>query len=183
VLPTASRVPIRGFWSWENVSYCIIASTICRGWVIDRNDPRALLHIKVKVNGLTARILPADEFRRDVQDLYGGEGRAGFSVHLETLPDAPYLARASVEIVELSQGVVALPEWVIEFSSPAGIEAEIREELMHLRRAIDRLEESLPRLMYSQSWALVLYNSVRSRLDLVIALQRWTRRSDFPSSL
>ena len=147
----------------------IIASTICRGWVIDRSDPRALLHIKVKINGLTARIMPADEFRRDVQDLYGGEGRAGFSVHLDTLPDAPYLAHASVEIVELSQGVVVLPERVIEFSPPVGIEAEIREELMHLRRAIDRLEESLPCLMHSQSWALALYNSVQSRLDLVIA--------------
>jgi GT2 family glycosyltransferase len=147
----------------------IIASTICRGWVIDRNDPRAVMHIKVKVNGRTARVLPADEFRRDVQDLYGGEGRAGFSVHLETLPDAAYLARACVEIVELSQGVVVLPERVIEFSPPVGIEAEIRDELMHLRRAIERLEESLPHLLHSQSWALALYNSVRARLDLVIA--------------
>jgi hypothetical protein len=47
----------------------IIASTICRGWVIDRNNPGALLHVKVKINGLTAKIMPADEFRRDVQDL------------------------------------------------------------------------------------------------------------------
>jgi GT2 family glycosyltransferase len=147
----------------------IVANTICRGWVIDRNDPRALLHIKIKINGMTARIMPADEFRRDVQDLYGGEGRAGFLVRLDTLPDAAYLVRASVEIVELSQGVVVLPERVIDFSPPVGIEAEIREELMHLRRAINRLEESLPRLLHSQSWALALYGSVRSRLDLVIS--------------
>lgn len=149
----------------------IIASTICRGWVIDRNEPRALLHIKVKVNGRTARIIPADEFRRDVQDLYGGEGRAGFSVHLDMLRDAPYLARACVEIVELSQGVVVLPERFVEFGagSAGQSEAEIREELMHLRKAIDRLEASLPRLLHSQNWALALYNAVQSRLDLVIA--------------
>jgi GT2 family glycosyltransferase len=146
----------------------IIASTICRGWVIDRNDPRALLHIKVKINGLTARIMPADEFRRDVQDLYGGDGRAGFSVRLDALPDAPYLARASVEILELSHGTVVLPERVIEFSPPVAIEAEVRDELLHLRRAIDRLEGSLPRLLHSQSWALALYNSVRICLELVV---------------
>ncbi len=149
----------------------IVANSICRGWVIDRNNPQALLHIRVKINGLTARIMPADEFRRDVQDLYGGEGRAGFSVRLDTLPEAPYLARASLEIVELSQGVVVLPERVVELSPrPAvGIEAEIREELMHLREAVDRLERSLPQLAHSQSWALPFYGSVRPCVELVVS--------------
>src|SRR6266851_1505041 len=149
----------------------IVANSICRGWVIDRNNPQALLHIRVKINGLTARIMPADEFRRDVQDLYGGEGRAGFSVRLDTHPEAPYLARASLEIVELSQGVVVLPERVVELSPrPAvGIEAEIREELMHLREAVDRLERSLPQLAHSQSWALPFYGSVRPCVELVVS--------------
>ena len=147
----------------------IVANTICRGWVIDRNDPHAMLHVKVKVNGLTSRIISADEFRRGVQDLYGGDGRTGFAVRLDTLPDAQHLARASIEIVELSQDVVVLPERVIEFGPPAGIEAEIREELMHLRRAIDRLEGSLPQLLHRQSWALALYGSVQLCLDLVIS--------------
>ena len=149
----------------------IIAGTICRGWVIDRNSPRAPLHVQVRVNGLTVRVIPADEFRRDVQDLYGGDGRAGFSLRLDGLPDARYLGRASVEIVEVSRGIVVLPERVVEFSPDRAvrIEAEIREELVHLRGTLDRLEQSLPRLAHGQSWGLALYSSVRACLELVVS--------------
>jgi GT2 family glycosyltransferase len=152
------------------VSGVDIASTVCRGWVIDRNDPQAVLHIKVKINGLSMRVVAAEEFRRDVQDLYGGDGRAGFTVRLDALPDAPSLARSSVEIIELIHGVVLLPERIVEFgAAPAArAEAEIREELLHLRKAIDRLEQSLPRLAHRQQWALALYGAVRACLDLVV---------------
>jgi len=148
----------------------IVASTVCRGWVIDRNDPQAVLHIKVTINGLTARIMAADEFRRDVQDLYGGDGRVGFTVRLDALHNASSLSKASVEIIELSHGIVVLPEWVVEFGagSAARSEAVIREELINLRKAIDRLEQSLPRLAHRQHWALALYGSVRECLDLVV---------------
>jgi len=47
-------------------------------------------------------VVPANEFRRDVQERYGGEGRAGFTVRLDLLPDAPYLSRGTV----VSLGVV-----------------------------------------------------------------------------
>jgi hypothetical protein len=66
----------------------IVANTVCRGWLVDRANLNAPLHIKIKLNGGIAKVLLADEFRRDVQDLYGGEGRAGFSVRLDLLSDA-----------------------------------------------------------------------------------------------
>ena len=120
----------------------IIAHTICRGWVIDRNNVGAILHIRLRLNGHTAKIVAADEFRRDVQERYGGEGRAGFTIHLDHLSEAPYLSRGTVEVEELSRGIIVLPGQMVEFSPlPAiRIEAELRESLRQVRDCLDRLQ-------------------------------------------
>src|SRR5439155_24954960 len=93
-----------------------IGNALCRGWVVDRHNPSALLHVIVKLNGLSVKIVAADEFRRDIQARYGGDGRAGFTIRLDLLPGARQSAQPSIEIVELSQGVVVLPERLIELS-------------------------------------------------------------------
>jgi hypothetical protein len=123
----------------------IIADTICRGWAVDRSDPNALLHLKVKINGSTAKIIAADEFRRDVQQLYGGEGRAGFTVRLDRLTDVAWSNRAVIEIVELSQEATVLPERTIEFRAawPLRMQAELCEALAGARICLDRLQTSL----------------------------------------
>jgi GT2 family glycosyltransferase len=122
----------------------IIADTICRGWAVDRSDPDALLHLKVKVNGSTAKIIAADEFRRDVQQLYGGEGRAGFTVRFDRLTDVAWSNRAVIEIVELSQGAMVLPERTTEFRAawPLRMQAELYEALAGVRKCLDRLQIS-----------------------------------------
>jgi GT2 family glycosyltransferase len=123
----------------------IIAHTICRGWLIDRDTPEARLHIRLRLNGRTVKIMAADEFRRDVQERYGGEGRAGFTIHLDQLTDAPYLSRGTIEITELSRGIVVLPEQIVEFSPlPAiRIEAELRETLSQIRSSLERPRASV----------------------------------------
>ena len=120
----------------------IIAHTICRGWIIDRNNVDALLHVRLRLNGRTVKIVAADEFRRDVQERYGGEGRAGFTIHLDQLSDAPYLSRGTIEIAELSRGMVVLPEQIVEFSPlPAiRVEAELREALNQVRNCLEGLQ-------------------------------------------
>ena len=145
----------------------IIANTICRGWVIDRNNPDALLHIRLRLNGRTVKILAADEFRRDVQDRYGGEGRTGFTIHLDHLTDAPHLSRGTVEITELSRGAIVLPEQVVEFSPlPAiRVEAELREALSRVRDRLDRLQSPAPP-----------DSSSRSRNPLALAVQQLRAR-------
>jgi O-antigen biosynthesis protein len=122
----------------------IIADTICRGWAVDRSDPNALLHLKVKVNGSTAKIIAADEFRRDVQQLYGGEGRAGFTVRLDRLTDVAWSNRAVIEIIEVSQGATVLPERTVEFRAawPLRMQAELWEALAGVRKCLDRLQIS-----------------------------------------
>jgi GT2 family glycosyltransferase len=147
----------------------LIANTLCRGWVVDRNNPAAVLHLRVKLNGLTVKIIAADEFRRDVQARYGGDGRTGFTVRVDQLPGAAELRQASVEIVELSRGAVVLPERLVELSPVPSlrIETQIRRELLDLRRAVERLEEQLPRLEVSQTWPLPAYQAVRPVVDLL----------------
>ena len=147
----------------------IVANAVCRGWLVDRHDPDRLLHVKIKLNGRTVKVVPANEFRRDVQELYGGEGRAGFTVRLDLLPDAPYLSRGTVEIAELSRGSVVLPEHVVEFSPAPAIraEAEVRDELMRLRQSLDRLQSAHPQQPGPQ-WTATLHRAVqrvRARLD------------------
>ena len=124
----------------------IIADTICRGWAVDRNDPTALLHLGIKVNGSTAKIIAADEFRRDVQQLYGGEGRAGFTVRLDCLPDVASLSRAAIEIIEVGQGATVLPEHTVEIRAASAVrmQAELREALACVREFVGRLQISFP---------------------------------------
>src|SRR5262249_3742354 len=122
----------------------IIADTICRGWVVDRSDPSALLHLKVKLNGSTAKIIAADEFRRDVQQLYGGEGRAGFTLRLDRLTDIALSNRAVIEIIEVSRGTTVLPEHTVELRAawPLRMQAELSESLAGVRKCLDRLQSS-----------------------------------------
>jgi GT2 family glycosyltransferase len=124
----------------------IIADTICRGWAVDGNDPTALLHLKIKVNGSTVKIIAADEFRRDVQQLYGGEGRAGFTVRLDRLPDVASSNRATIEIIEVSRGATVLPEHPVEIraASALRVQAELHEALACVREFLDRLQLSFP---------------------------------------
>jgi O-antigen biosynthesis protein len=147
----------------------LIANTLCRGWIVDQTNPAAPLHLRVKLNGLTVKVIAADEFRRDVQARYGGDGHAGFTIRVDQLPGAGELRQASLEIIELSQGALVLPERLVELSpAPARrIEAQMRRELIELRRAVERLEEYLPRLEGGQTWPLSAYAAVQPVVDLL----------------
>jgi GT2 family glycosyltransferase len=119
----------------------LVANTICRGWIVDRNAPDQLLHVQIRLNGRTAKIVAADELRRDVQALYGGAGRAGFTIRLDLLPDARHLSRATIEIRAVGHDLIVLPEHVVELNPlhEVGIETEFREELCRVRDCIERL--------------------------------------------
>jgi O-antigen biosynthesis protein len=140
----------------------VIANTLCRGWVIDRAHLGASLHVAVKLNGGIVKMLLADDFRRDVQERYGGDGRAGFAVQFDLLPDARYLGRATIEITELSRGVVILPEQIVEFSTApaATLEAEVREEIRHGREILAQLQSHLA-AEREQSWQIAVPKILR----------------------
>jgi GT2 family glycosyltransferase len=142
--PLGTRTPAPALRSEIVGGAEIIADTICRGWAVDRSDPNALLHLKVKINGSIAKIIPADEFRRDVQQRYGGEGHAGFTVRLDRLADIAWSNRAVIEIIEVSQGATVLPERTVELRPawPLRMQAELWEVLADLRKCLDRLQIS-----------------------------------------
>ncbi len=197
----------------------IVANTICRGWIVDRNAPDRLLHVQIKLNGSAVKIVAADEFRHDVQALYGGKGRAGFTIRLDLLPDARDLSRATIAIAAVGHASVVLPDRVVELNAFPEIRIEtefrealcrirdrierlwsacqpdtggwrgkplyravhqlrariadanavpIRQELSQLLDSVGRLEQQLPSLRHSQSWALTFYGVVRSLLPFVL---------------
>ena len=123
----------------------MVADTICRGWLVDRAKPDTRLFVKVTVNGAFAKVFQANEFRRDVQDLYGGEGRCGFTLRVDRLPHVRELSRATIEITELVTGAVVLSEHIVELS-PVPLLAvgdNIREELAQVRECLTTLRSSL----------------------------------------
>jgi GT2 family glycosyltransferase len=123
----------------------IVANTICRGWVIDRAHPDATLFVKIALNGAFEKILPANEFRRDVQARFGGEGRAGFGFQVDQLPGARGLGGATIELTELVTGTVILPEHRVELSTvPAlTVGAQLHYELTQIRDRVEQLRASL----------------------------------------
>lgn len=161
----------------------VVANTLCRGWLVDQANPDSRLHVRLRVNGSVAKVLPADEFRRDVQDRYGGDGRAGFSTRLDLLPDARYLSRAVVEIDELSRGTVILADHAVELSpAPAiQIEAELHAALAAVRGCVGRLNS---RLTEDRRGFADAFRGRRSQLDRTSAaeigeeLEKLTRSLD-----
>jgi hypothetical protein len=124
----------------------IVADTVCRGWLIDVPNPDTTLFVKIAINGAFATILPANEFRRDVQERYGGEGRAGFSFQVDRLPGAAGLARATIDLTELVTGAVLLSNHRVELSTVPDLTADARlqDELALVRKRLEHLGTQLP---------------------------------------
>ena len=141
----------------------VVANALCRGWVIDRAHPATSLYVGVKLNGSTVKVIVAEDFRRDVQERYGGDGRAGFTVQFDLLPDARYLSRATIEITELSRALVILPEQIVEFgTAPAAtLEAQLREELALGRETLAQMQIRFAKEK-AQSWQIAVPKVLRS---------------------
>src|SRR5262249_45668978 len=124
----------------------IIANTICRGWLIDVVNANATLFVKIAVNGAFAKILPANDFRRDVQERFGGDGRAGFSFQVDRLPGAAGLACVTIDLAELVSGTVLLSEYRVELSVIPVLtaEAKLQDELALVRDRLEHLGAQLP---------------------------------------
>jgi O-antigen biosynthesis protein len=141
----------------------VVANALCRGWVVDRAHPATSLHVGVKLNGSTVKVIIAQDFRRDVQERYGGDGRVGFTVQFDLLPNARNLNRATIEMIELSRGVIVLAEQVVEFSTApaATLEAQLREEITLGRETLARLQSRFEEGK-EQSWRMAVPKILRS---------------------
>ena len=122
-----------------------INGRLCRGYILDASDPDRDLFIRLKVNGLTAAVIPALDYRRDLQDGYGGTGRCGFSIVFSDLIGSDEIAEAVVDIEEASTGFVLLRSERIVFSRHKLLElrADVMASLRAYRSEVDALIRQL----------------------------------------
>ncbi|WP_312782881.1 glycosyltransferase [Brevundimonas sp.] len=114
---------------------------VIRGWVhgFDRRD--APLIVEVWAGEAFVSAVVADRFRRDVQDRFGGDGRAGFEA---PLPEEVCLSDRDQQ-VELRAGGGLIGRAVVHRREPTldGMAAAARE-LAEVRQLLERLEARIP---------------------------------------
>ena len=162
--------PTRPFWpeAWEGLTYLVENAAQFRrqaqienigwdwieGWAMDRGAPDQPLRIEVWIDGRFASAGEADLVRRELQDRFGGEGRAGFR-----LPVGDRLAAGGrfVEIRDAETGRrLTAGEHAAPPSSPESYDA-LTLELRNLREALDRIQGALPQVVTRLSYPLQDY--------------------------
>ncbi|HEY1074002.1 glycosyltransferase family 2 protein [Brevundimonas sp.] len=160
----------RPFWpeAWEGLTYLVENASQFRrqaqienigwdwveGWAMDRGAPDQPLRIEVWIDGRFVSAGQADLVRRELQDRFGGEGRAGFR-----LPVGDRLAAGGrfVEIRDAEFGRrLTAGEHAAPPSNPESYEA-LALELRNLRDALERIQTALPQVVTRLSYPLQDY--------------------------
>ena len=160
----------RPFWpeAWEGLNYLVENAAQFRrqaqienigwdwveGWAMDRGAPDQPLRIEVWIDGRFVSAGEADLVRRELQDRFGGEGRAGFR-----LPVGDWLAGGGrlVEIRDAEFGRrLTAGEYAAPPSGPEAYEA-LALEMRALREALDRIQNTLPQVVARLSYPLQDY--------------------------
>lgn len=160
----------RPFWpeAWDGLNYLVENAAQFRrqaqienigwdwieGWAMDRGAPDQPLRIEVWIDGRFVSAGEGDLVRRELQDRFGGEGRAGFR-----LPVGDRLAAGGrfVEIRDAETGRrLTAGEHAAPPSSPESYDA-LTLELRSLREALDRIQNTLPQVVTRLSYPLQDY--------------------------
>lgn len=137
--------------AWEALSYWgavrrggeieDVRGAIVSGWAADRAMPTRPLNVELWIDGECVAAAPADIFRRELQDRFGGEGTFGFRI------DAGDRLADGEHHVEIRDSETAMRLAELRYQAPPRTaqpyEAMV-EELRSLREALTRLERTLP---------------------------------------
>lgn len=117
----------------------------CRGYVMDVRDPSRDLALRLRLNGTTIALIPALDFRRNIQDKHGGTGRVGFEIEFEKLPDFAGLSTGSIDLIEPTSGFELIRGHKVTFSNSSLLEARdgLLNTLHGIRHAVDSLIDQL----------------------------------------
>ena len=81
----------------------VVGNTIT-GYALDQHAPKSGVQLGIVVNGLMVKACRTHKLRRDLQEIYGGDGLYGFEEEI-TLPiDVPIGAPANLSIVDMETG-------------------------------------------------------------------------------
>ncbi len=113
----------------------------CRGFILDVTDRSRRLVLLLRINGRTVASVPVLEFRKELQERYGGSGHDGFDLDFADVPETHGLATAHIDLVEPRTGHVLLEKHTVTFSNAVAAEQRDRmiETLRGYRGTIDGL--------------------------------------------
>lgn len=135
-----------------------VSASRVKGWAAFPDKLDTPVSVELWVNGFFCSATTTSGFRRDVQDLLGGEGLAGFEIDIpfavrERFSRMELEVRAASNHFVLGRAVVSAELAVPDFLSA------MREDLLQARRLLEQLETRLPSLETSLSVPLSDYDS------------------------
>ncbi|MBN9479306.1 MAG: glycosyltransferase family 2 protein [Bordetella sp.] len=113
---------------------------VVRGWALRLDHPETPAIVEAWSEGVLHRAAKADLFRRDVQDRFGGDGRAGFQLHLPPGVNRGRDVEIEIQLQGVVIGRVRLPpeEPVLDDMAAAS------RELSAVRTLLEKLEARIP---------------------------------------
>ncbi len=117
----------------------------CRGFFVDVTDRSRHFVLQLRVNGKSVAGVPVLEFRKELQEKYGGSGHDGFDIRFDDIPEILGLGGGTVDLVEPRTGFVLLEKHHVTFSNAASSEQKDRtiETLRGYRSYVDGLIDAL----------------------------------------
>jgi GT2 family glycosyltransferase len=144
-----------------------------RGWAVDGLAPDQPLPIEFWIDDAFVAATTADIFRRDVQDRFGGEGRAGF-VH-DLSDERRAVDGAQLEVRDAASRRVLATARLPQHRPLLEPHQSVRAELAAVKAVLERLEAGLPALSSLQGFGLEDYASYYD------AFYRWPAADALPS--
>jgi GT2 family glycosyltransferase len=126
------------------------------GWALDARAPNRRLLLKLFVDGKFAGVYVPSEFRRGLQDEFGGNGVFGFIIPIPAGSKSP-TGQMHVHILEhITGAVIGSTELRSPLTDDYPLE-NLRKEINHVRNTIDNLSIHLPKIYSEVTFPLINY--------------------------
>lgn len=114
-----------------------------RGWAAYPDEPDSSVSVEVWINGVFCGAGTTSAFRRDVQDLFGGAGLAGFEIQVPEAARRRFV-QMDIELRAAINGFVLGRATVMAEPPQPDLISGIRDEITQARRVLESLESRLP---------------------------------------
>lgn len=120
-----------------------VSARSVRGWAAYPDEPDSGVSVEVWINGVFCGAGTTEAFRRDVQDLFGGAGLAGFEIQVPEAARRRFV-QMDIELRAAVNGFVLGRATVMAEPPQPDLISGIRDEITQARRVLESLESRLP---------------------------------------
>ncbi|MHB8528685.1 MAG: glycosyltransferase [Caulobacteraceae bacterium] len=134
------------------------------GWALNLVEPTEALTLQLFADGRFVALGRTGHFRRDLQEIHGGDGRFGFAIDYAVARDDDR-PRLEMEVREAGSGV-RLGRITVERDPQLHLDAlmVLRREIGQVKEALARIERMLPETRGSASFSLASYGEYWERV-------------------